>query len=59
MKNKHHLVLASIVLLIETIRFATKLVVLLGMIFNYSIAYATNLGIKVRAKARYMGICAN
>jgi hypothetical protein len=45
MNNKHHLVLASIVLATEIFRFATKLVVLLGMIYNYRWPYAPDLGI--------------
>jgi hypothetical protein len=56
MTNKHHLVLASIVLATEIVRFATKLVALLGMIYNYLYAYAANVGIQIRAKTGHMGI---
>lgn len=49
MKNKHRLVLASIVLATEITRFATKLVALLGMIYNYRGAYVAYVGIKIRA----------
>ncbi len=56
MKNKHPLVLACIVLTTEIFRFATKLVALLDVIFNYFFAYVANVGIKIRAEARYMGI---
>lgn len=49
MKINHHLALASIVLVTEVIRFATKLVVLLGMIYNYFLTYAANVGLKIRA----------
>lgn len=46
-KDNYRLVLAGMKLATEFFRFATKLLALLGMIFNYSTNNDTTLGLKI------------
>lgn len=43
-KHKHRLVLVRYMLAIEIVRLITKLVVALGMIFNYRTNYGSSVG---------------
>ncbi|HJW56948.1 MAG TPA: hypothetical protein VJ577_16905 [Burkholderiaceae bacterium] len=58
-KHNDRLVLVRYLLAIEIVRLTSKLVALLGMIFNYSSADAATVGHTIPTETRYLGVCSH
>jgi hypothetical protein len=61
MKKNHdnRLALAVLTLVTELVRFAGKVIVLLGMTSNYGVPLGAKMGYAVSTQARHMGLCSN
>jgi len=61
MKKNHdnRLALAVLTLVTELVRFAGKVIVLLGMTSNYGVPLAAKMGYAISTQAGYLGFCAN